>query len=106
MEISFHTKELLTLCIDESIADQKLGTVAAEALRNRLDDIRAADTVHELLAGRPRATRIGDQDCYRIDIGDDTCLTIIPNHIKSRVDANGRPDWARVRRVRVMAVGI
>lgn len=105
MEISFHTKELLSFCIDESIADQKFGTLAAEALRNRLDDIRAADSVHELLAGRPREARFVDQDCYRLDIGDDTWLTIIPNHFQPRVDANGRPDWDRVRRVRIMAVG-
>lgn len=105
MEISFHTEELLSLCIDESIADQKFGIAAAETLRNRLDDIRAADTVHELLAGRPRAARLGDQDCYCLEIGDDTWLTIIPNHIKPRVDANDNTDWGRVRRVRVMDVG-
>ena len=89
----------------ELIADQKFGTIAAEALRNRLDDIRAADTVHELLVGRPRAASFGDQDCYRLDIGDDIWLTIIPNHMKPRVDADDRPDWSRVRRVRVMEVG-
>lgn len=103
--ITFHTEELLSLCIDESIADQTLGTSAAEALHNRLDDIRAADTVHELLAGRPQAAQFGDQDCYRLEIGDGTWLTFVPNHIKPRVDANGRADWGKVRRVRVIGVG-
>ena len=105
MEISFQTKELQSLCSDDLIADQKLGICIAEALRNRLNDIRAADSVHELLAGRPRAARYGDQDCYRLDIGDEAWLTLIPNHIKPRLDADGRPDWDRVRRVRVMEVG-
>ena len=105
MEISFHTEELLNLCIDESIADQKFGIVAAEALRNRIGDIRAADAVHELLAGRPQAVRLGDEDCYRLEIEYGTWLTIVPNHVKPRMDANGKPDWGRIRRVRVMAVG-
>jgi len=93
------------LCIDDAIADQRFGTAAAEALRNRLDDIRAADSVNELLAGRPQALRIGDQDCYRLELVAGTWLTIVPNHIKSRVGTDGRPDWSRVRRVRVVTVG-
>lgn len=105
MEISFHTEELLNLCVDESIADQKFGSLAAEALRNRLGDIRAAESVFELLAGRPQAVRLGDQDCYRLEIKGGTWLTIVPNHINPRMDVGGKPDWGRVRRIRVMAVG-
>ena len=105
MEISFHTEELLNFCIDESIADQVFGGIAAEALRNRLGDIRAADSVLELLAGRPHAVRFDDQDCYRLEIADGAWLTIIPNHFKPRTDAKGKPDWGRIRRVRVVAVG-
>lgn len=77
MEISFHTDELLNLCFDESIAVQKLGNVAAEALRNRLDDIRAADAVHELLAGHPHTVRLGNQECYRLEIEDGTWLAYV-----------------------------
>ena len=105
MEISFHTEELLNLCFDESIAEQKFGNVAAEALRNRLDDIRAADAVHELLAGHPHAAQLGNQHCYRLEIEGGKWLIIVPNHITPRVDGEGRPDWGKVRRVRVIAVG-
>lgn len=105
MEIAFQSEELLNLCIDESIADEKLGIAAAEALRNRLGDIRAADSIHDLLAGRPQAVRISDQEGYRLEIEPGTWLTVVPNHVKPRVDANGWPDWGRVRRVRVVAVG-
>lgn len=68
MEISFQSEELLNLCVDQSLADERLGTAAGEALRNRLGDIRAADSIYELLAGRPQAVRIGDQDGYRLEV--------------------------------------
>jgi len=105
LEISFQSEELLNLCIDDSIADERLGAAAAEALRNRLGDIRAADSIHELLAGRPQAVRVGDQDGYRLEIESGTWVTVVPNHIKPRTDAKGRPEWGRVRRVRVVALG-
>jgi proteic killer suppression protein len=105
LEISFQSEELLNLCIDESIADERLGTAVAESLRNRLSDIRAADSIHELLAGRPQAVRFGDQDGYRLEIEAGTWLIVVPNHIKPRADVDGRPDWGSVRRVCVVAVG-
>lgn len=105
MEISFQSEELLNLCVDESLADERLGAAAGEALRNRLGDIRAADSIHELIAGRPHAVLIGEQDGYRVEIESGVWLTVVPNHIKPRVDADGKPDWGRVRRVRVVALG-
>jgi hypothetical protein len=105
LEISFHTPELLNLCIDESIADETFGTAAAEALRNRLCDIRAADSVLELLAGRPAPGLYRDQHCYRLEIALGVWLIIAPNHNKPRLDEFGLPDWTRVRRVRVLEVG-
>lgn len=105
MEISFHTEELLNLCIDDSVSDGSLGSAAAEALRNRLSDIRAADSVLELLAGSPTPGQYLGQHCYRLQIASGLWLTIVPNHNKPRLDASGGPDWGRVRRVRVLAVG-
>lgn len=105
LEISFQSEALLNLCIDDSIADHELGSANAEVLRNRLDDIRAADCVHELLAGRPQAARMAGQDCYRLEVAKDSWLWIAPNHINPRVIADGTPDWGRVRRVLVIAVG-
>lgn len=105
MEISFQSEALLNLCISDSIADHEFGSTAAEALRNRLDDIRAADCVDELLAGHPHATQLAGQDCYQLEFAKGRWLWIAPNHINPRVIADGTPDWGRVRRVLVIAVG-
>lgn len=105
LEISYQSEALRHLCIDDSIADHELGCIAADGLRNRLNDIRAADCVYELPAGHPRPIRLAGQDCYRLEIAKDSWLWIVPNHVKPRIGADGGPDWVRVRRILVIAVG-
>lgn len=97
MEINFETKALRDACEDEALAAQTLGSAAAEALQHRLADIRAADTIHEVLAGRPQAG--GSMDCYRFELADSFYLVVRPNHMKPRKNAAGMTDWDRVRRV-------
>ena len=106
MEISFDTEDLRNLCIDGALADQSLGLAAAESLRKRLEDIRAADCVLDLLAGQPTAGTISGEACYCINLADGVRLTIVPSHNRPRLNGNGAADWPRVRRVRVVAVGV
>jgi len=61
--------------------------------------------VLELLAGRPTQGLYKDQHCFRLEIGVGLWLTIVPSHNKPRLDASGAPNWSKVRRVRVMAIG-
>ena len=100
--MSFETKALRDICEDESLASKALGPVAAEALKNRLSDIRAADTIHEILAGRPHAG--GSMDRYRFELADGYHLTVLPNHAPPRNNAAGTTDWECVRRVRVISL--
>lgn len=105
MEIAFDTEELLNLCIDESLVERLFCPEAAGGLRNRLDDMRAADSVLQLPAGRPRRDLCDGVDCYRVEFYKDLWLTIIPNHLEPRMNAQGATDWGRVRRVRIVSVG-
>lgn len=105
LEIAFHTGELREICIDESIADRRLGASIGAALRNRLGDLRAADSVFELAAGHPHAGQFDGQDCYRLALVNGAWLTFVPNHVEPRRSADETTDWARVRYVRVVHVG-
>lgn len=105
LEISFHTEGLKDVCIDSALADQTLGPAVAEVLRNRLVDIRAADSVYDLLAGHPAAGMHDGVECYRVNLVDGVCLIFVPSHNTPRIDAQGDVDWAKVRRVRIVAVG-
>jgi addiction module HigA family antidote len=53
MDISFASKKLEKLCSDSREAMKVLGADGARKLRTRLADLEAADTVSELVAGRP-----------------------------------------------------
>lgn len=105
MVISFDTEALKNVCIDGALADQSLGAAAAEALRTRLDDIRAADNVFDLLAGQPTASAHDGVECYTVNLAEGVRLVFVPGHNQPRVNPQGGVDWARVRRVRVVAVG-
>ena len=104
MEINFETKDLRELCDDESIAAERLGVDAADYLRRRLADIRAADSIDDLIAGDPRKGTFGNRDCVRLDLASAFELIVVPNHVPPRNDADGTTAWNRVRRVRVVAL--
>ena len=53
MDMAFQTSKLQKLCEDHKYAIRHLGSANATKLRNRLDDITAADNVINLIAGNP-----------------------------------------------------
>jgi hypothetical protein len=103
--IAFSTEEIRELCTVEACAVEKLGQIAAEVLKNRLADIDAAEFISDVLVGRPRRVLFADQDCYVIDLIDGLVLALLCNQVKPKMDAVGKVDWGRVRRVKVLSVG-
>ncbi len=53
MEILFENKAVREICEKASIANKKLGAISARKLRSRLDEIGAASSVTDLVAGAP-----------------------------------------------------
>lgn len=96
--------ELREQCDDESIAARRLGPVAAEALKNRLADIRAADSIDELPSGLAQKTIYLDSDCVKFELAGGYSLILVPNHTSPRNDGEGKTAWNRVKRVRVVAL--
>lgn len=92
------------MCESEAKAIGILGVSAADALKNRLSDIRAADHIQDVLAGHPRNCRSGTNEYYQLDLADQYVLTISANHAEPRTSVNGNTDWLRVRRVKVVKV--
>jgi hypothetical protein len=104
LEIAFASFELRELCEHEEVALQRVGVFATEALKNRLSDLRSADSVKEVLAGDPREVTRHGISYYMIDLADGYELSICSNYIKERRAVGGQVDWLRVRRVKVIAV--
>jgi hypothetical protein len=95
----------MSLCVDESLADEHFGDAVADSLHNRLNDLRAADSVEELVAGSPQTGVRDGVECVRIQLGPTTWMTIIPNHNRPRLTTAGAADWRRIWRVRIVAIG-
>ena len=92
------------MCEQEAKAINRLGPLAAEALKKRISDIRVAEYVDEVLAGQPRIAQLNGTDCVQFDLADNYVLSVTANHIPPRVRSNGQTDWTRVRRVKVTTV--
>ena len=105
MQIAFSTEEIRDLCTLDTNAIQHLGQKAADALKNRLADIEAAEFIHELVAGKPRRTVIEGRDHYQVELDDDYVLTLMCNQPNPRLDNEGRIEWNRVRRIKVVSIG-
>lgn len=104
MELAFDTEDLRDMCEHEATAIARLGPLPAEALKNRLSDIRAADFINDVVAGRPRSSVISGAECFQFDLADRYVLTVTANHVPPRLGGNGQTDWSRVRRVKVLSV--
>lgn len=92
------------MCEDDRLASERFCTAAAEALKNRLADIRGADNMCDVLAGNPRTGKYQGADSYQLDLSDGFRLTVVPNHRIPRRSLNGETDWELVRRVKVVSL--
>ncbi len=104
MELAFDTEDLRDMCEHEATAIARLGALAAAELMNRLSDIQAADRVGDVLAGQPRANFVSGTECVQFDLTDQYVLTVAANHAPPRLNHLGRPDWSRVRRMKIISV--
>jgi proteic killer suppression protein len=103
MELLFKTQMLRTICEEEARAVSMLGVEAADRLRSRLADLRAAGTVSDLVAGNPNFS--GDRNSeLRIRLDDEHDIFCRPNHATPPTDSAGLIDWPRVHRLQVVEI--
>lgn len=100
--IAFESKALRTLCEDDAHAESKFGAEAARMLRNRLADLRSANSLQELLAGNPRVR--DDSDEMLVNISEGLTLVFEANHVSNPQTAGKRVDWHRVSRIKLVRI--
>jgi hypothetical protein len=103
LEIAFDSLQLRQICESEMAAQRELGSEAAEALKRRLADLRAATSIDDLVAGSPRGLDEGDQGRIGLSLGGAE-IVIGPNHTSNPVTGSGEIDWRRVRRVKILRI--
>jgi hypothetical protein len=80
------------------------GFSVAKQLRARLADLREAETVLELPAGKPREIPAQPHNNYAVTLAQGYRLVMRANHSNIPVLDNGKVDWAKVSRVMIMRI--
>ncbi len=103
MELAFNSKLLRTICESESRAKHELGDAVAEMLKHRLADLRAATSVKDLMAGRPRTLRGTPLGVMVVDLRKGYRLVFAANHARNPMK-NGDVDWEQVSRIKIIRI--
>lgn len=104
MDISFASKKLEKLCSDSREAMRVLGADSARKLRARLADLQAADTVSELVAGRPHPLIGKRAGQFALDLAGGQRLVFQPLRAGA-ARATAAVDWKRVTAVEIVFIG-
>jgi hypothetical protein len=104
VEIAFTKKSLRQLCESERTARRSLGLTVAGRLKRRLADLRAANCVKDLIAGRPKELQNARAGQIAVELGEGFRLVFCANHsIPPLVDGR-RVDWSKVNRVKIISI--
>jgi plasmid maintenance system killer protein len=104
VEIAFAKKSLRQLCESERTARRSLGARVAERLKRRLADLRAANCVADLVAGRPRELQSAEPGQMSVDLGDGFKLVFSANHSPAPLVGGGSVNWSKVNRVKILSI--
>jgi hypothetical protein len=103
LNLAFASKALRSLCEDKSIAERKLGVASAGRLIRRLADLRAADSLADILAGG--LVQYLWPETSELSFGlNGSRLVLRVNHHVVPVDDLGDIDWKRVTRVKIVRI--
>lgn len=103
MELAFETRNLRAVCENEQAAIEAWGKPSADALKRRLSDLRAASAMSDIIVGRPRPMAGSDHNVV-LDLCKSMQLVFCANHVKIPLDGNGKVDWMRVSRIRILRI--
>ena len=104
LEIAFASRSLRELCESAAKADRHFGAGVAQNLRRRLADLRAATTVKDLIAGRPRELEGARRRCFAVDLSESSRLVFCANHRVMPTLRSGDVNWSRIRRVKILRI--
>jgi hypothetical protein len=101
VEVTFATRGLRTVC--EDLPAGSLPPAIADALRERIADLRAALSAKDLLGGVTMTP--GPPPEIVLDLADGAVLRCDVAHRLLPRDGSGELRWALVRRVKVVEIG-
>lgn len=103
MEVAFRTRRLRSICEEREVASRSLDRAVVDQLVSRLADLRAADSLADLVAGNPVLAQ--DQTTLTLDLSDGFRMSLRVNHQTLPIDAEGVLVRERVSRLQIMEIG-
>lgn len=100
LELAFATKALRDICESKATARAKLGEKVADALKRRLSDFRSINTIDELPLTKPKKNTKN----VSFDLPDGWHLVVTAGHGENPTLPNGKIDWTRVTRLKVVGI--
>jgi toxin HigB-1 len=104
MQLAFATKSLREICESAEKAKRELGSKVSDKLKHRLADLRAAISVHDLVAGHPRKLDETYQRKIVMQLGAGYRLVFCANHAVLPKLESGKIDWSKVSRVKLLRI--
>jgi hypothetical protein len=104
MELAFETRFLRELCERTDTAEAELGTYAADLLRRRLADLRAASCLIDLPLSTRLHADVEENYMLVLPVTEGLRLRFTANHVKNPRLPNGEIDWGRVSRIKLVCV--
>ena len=105
LELAFATKSLRELCESQLRAERKFGIAIARKLRARLADLRDAESINDVIAGRPELLTDAPEK-MAMNIGEKVCIVFCANHVSNPLADAGRVKWSRVNRIKILDIGV
>lgn len=104
LDIAFNSKLLRSLCENSAKARRILGVDVADKLKRRVADLRAAESLNELVAGNPTQLSTPDQ-AIAVTLCNGHRLIFCPVKKTGSQNESGEADWAAVHRVKILEIG-
>jgi hypothetical protein len=104
LELAFQSKELRAICESESEAASELGAAAAEALKHRLADMRAASSINDVLVGQPKLVDGKGGEEIVLELSDQHRVFFSANHVKNPMNDSNFVDWTKVTRIKILRI--
>jgi len=104
LELAFANKSLRQLCESEAKATRGFGGRVAQRLRRRLADLRAATSVKDLVAGRPRELESVRRRNVSVELAEGSRIVFCANHNTIPMLSSGGVDWSSVSRIKILRI--
>jgi proteic killer suppression protein len=101
-DLAFGSRRLREICEKQESALLELGETVAEALRTRVADLRAANSMSDLIAGSPRRVTRSHKEHFILDLCDGQVLVFRSNHLRDQKTVV--IDWNKVTRVQILQI--